>query len=105
MTQGDSDDGQQSEVGSHSEVPLEEATTESLCSGVSDADSDAENEFAEVLFPEVEIPVVEVTNTREFRAALRGLCQAPIWDEISSKVLEGRFPQRVARGHPGGIVG
>ena len=54
---GDSDDGQQSEVGSHGEVPLEEATTESLCSGV----SDAEDEFAEVPLPEVEVPVVEVT--------------------------------------------
>ena len=65
MTQGDY--GQQSEVGSHGVVQLEEATTESLCSGVSDADSDAEDEFAEVPLPEVEVPLVEVTITREFR--------------------------------------
>ena len=88
MTQGDSDDGQQSEVleqdpipllapSSHGEVPLEEATTESLCSGVSDADADAEDEFLEVPLPEVEVPVVEVTITREFRAALQSLSGRP----------------------------
>ena len=68
----DSDDEQRdpTPVETPDEVPVEEATTESLCIRASDVDPDAEDEFAYVPLPEVEIPVVDFTITREIQGSI-----------------------------------
>ena len=115
VTVADSDDEQRdpTPVETPDEVPVEEASTESLCSGASDVDPDAEDEFADVPLPEVEVQVVEFTITREFRAALQSLDDFNLVEVFSRrpsgmrtvpKFMRGGVPQCVASGHSGGIV-
>ena len=70
------------------EVLVEEATTESLCSGASDVDPDAEDEFADVPLPVVAVPVVEFTIRREFRAALQSLDDLNLAEVFSRSTKE-----------------
>ena len=55
------------------EAPFEEATLRVCVAEHLDLDPDAEDEFVDVPLSEVEIPVIEFTITREFRAALQSL--------------------------------
>ena len=99
MTVADSDDEQRdpTPVETPDEVPVEEATTESLCSGASDVDPDAEDEFADVP-PEVEVPVVEFTITREFRAASQSLDNLNLVEVFSRRPSGMRTVPKFMRG-------
>ena len=100
MTVADSEDEHRDPTPTETpiEVPFEEATTESLGSGASEADPDAEDEFADVPLPEAELPVVEFTITREFRAALQSLDDLNLVEVFSRRPSGMRTVPKFMRG-------
>ena len=98
MTVADSDDEQRdpTPVETPDEVPVEEAPRK-VCAA-SDVDLDVEDEFADVPLPEVEVPVVEFTITREFRAALQSLDDLNLLEVFSRRPSGMRTVPKFMRG-------